>query len=133
MWIHKVNAEKTKFGFFKIPKNCVNAEHGNFEELLKHDEKREVKSAVVNWFNHKHGYVDFWVGLNGYDSITLFADGVSDGEDIYFMDFEVFGDYLVHYDGEPDWIKNRGYVDRAIKLDKILRNVKKLQESYIEG
>lgn len=133
MWIWKVKAEKSEFGFFRIPKNCLNAEHGNFEVLLKTDERREVKSAVVNWFNHKHDYVDFWVGLNGYDSITLFADGIDEGEDIYFMDFSVKGDYLIHYDGEEDWIKNREYVDRAIKLDKILRNVKKLQESHSQG
>lgn len=129
MWIHKINAEKTKFGFFKIPKNCVNAEWGNFEELLKRDEKKEVKSAVVNWFNHKHGYVDFWVSFNGYDSITLYTNGEIE-EDIYFHDFQVFGDYLVHYDGESDWLKNKDKVQRTIKLDKILRNVKKLQESH---
>ena len=129
MWIWKINSEKTKFGFFKIPKNCVNAEWGRFEELLKIDERKEVKSAVVNWFNYKHNGINFWVGLNGYDSILLMADGGVE-EEIYFRDFQVFGEYLVHFNDVQDWYKNKDKIDRSIKIDKILRNVKKLQKSH---
>ena len=32
-WTYKITAEKTRYGFYKIPKNCTNAEFGNFEEL----------------------------------------------------------------------------------------------------
>jgi len=137
MWIWKVTAEKSKFGFFRIPKNCVNAEWGNFEKTLEYDDKKEVKSAVVNWFNHKHNYVDFWVGMNGYDFINLMADGDKESIDIYFMDFQVYGDYLVHYDGEKDWLKNRSSVNRIIKLDKIAnrlkKNEQKSKESHCQG
>ena len=130
MWIYKIKAEKTKFGFFKIPKNCVNAEWGNFEELLKSDYKKEVKSAVVNWFNDKYNQ-EFSIGMNGYHSILLITnDNIQ--EEIDFIDYQIIGDYLVHYDGEKDWIKNRKLVNRSIKIDKILkRNEQKLQKSYL--
>lgn len=130
MWIWKVNSEKTKFGFFKIPKNCVNAEMYRFEELLKTDYHKELKSAIINWFSEKHNHINFNIGMNGYDSILLITDN-NIQEEIHFNgDFSVKDDYLIHYDNEQDWINNRGIVDRSIKIDKILTNVKKLQKSH---
>lgn len=131
MWIYKITAEKSKEGFYRIPKTCVNAEHGNFEELLKYDDYALVKSAVVNWFNDKHGNKDFSVGMNGRDSIILFSsDDWKKEYDYYFHNFSVVDDYLLHHTSEYEYHDvNRKYLDikkgleRKDKLNKIIEQI----------
>lgn len=117
-WTYRITAEKTKDGFYKIPKNCINADFGNFDELLKHDSRRLVKSAVVNWFNEKHGKVDFWVVMNGTDMIHLSNGKVS--EEIYFFNYMVNDDHLIYTENEKDWNECRFKSIRKAKIKKII-------------
>jgi len=108
MWIYHITAEKSENGFYRIPKTCINAEHGCFEELLKFDNYRLVKSAVVNWFNDKHGNKDFCVGMNGHDSIILFSsDDWKEEHDYYFNNFCVMDDYLLFHENEDEYYEVR--------------------------
>lgn len=130
-WIHHIKAEKSSHGFYKIPETCINAYHGNFEELLKYDDYALVKSAVVNWFNDKHGNKDFSVGMNGHDSIILFSsDNWKEEHDYYFNNFMVIDDYLLHHNNaeEYDEIKKeyrelKIVLQRKDKLNKIMEQI----------
>jgi hypothetical protein len=119
MWIYKIKAKYTEHGFWKIPKNCVNAEWGNFEELLKKDDYREVKSAIVNWFNDTRckGVVPFSINFNGHDCIYLQAD--KQMEEFYFMDYSVMDKYLLHHTNETEYNKIRKrYLDNRMVLNR---------------
>lgn len=120
MWIYKIKAKKTEDGFYKIPKNCVNAEFYRFEEMLKTDDRKLIKSAIIDWFNTINKGVDFSVNFNGYDCIYLQASG--DMEEIYFFNYSVVDDYLVHHKNESEWRSIRKMVDRHKKINKILNN-----------
>lgn len=130
-WLYHIKAEKTKDGFYKIPETCVNAYHGNFEELLKYDDNALVKSAVVNWFNDKHGNKDFSIGMNGRDSIILFSsDNWSKEYDYYFQNFELWDDFLLHHDNYEEWLSiKKEYqhlkviLQRKDKLNKIMEQI----------
>jgi len=130
-WMHHITAEKAKEGFYRIPKTCVNAYHGNFEELLKYDDYCLVKSAVVNWFNDKHGNKDFSVGMNGHDSIILFSsDDWNEEHDYYFHNFIVIDDYLLHHNNEKEYnevkIEYANFkivLQRKDKLNKLLNKI----------
>ncbi len=121
MWIYKIKAEKTEDGFYKIPKNCVNAEFYRFEEMLKSDERRLIKSAIVNWFSSINKGADFSVNFNGYDCIYL--QGGGEMEEFYFFDYSIVDDCLVHHKNENEWRSIRKMVDRYKKIDKILSNL----------
>ena len=130
-WMYHITAEKSEFGFYRIPKTCVNAEFGNFEISLKTDDNRLVKSAIVNWFNEKHGNNKFAVGMNGHDSIILFANDNKE-HDYYFQNFMVIDDYLLHHINEQEYIDiKKEYAELKIvlqrkdKLNKLLKNIKR--------
>ncbi len=130
-WMYHITAEKAKEGFYRIPKTCVNAYHGNFEGLLKFDDYALVKSAVVNWFNDKHGNKDFCVGMNGRDSIILFSsDNWKEEYDYYFNNFEVIDDYLLYHDNyeeclsiRKEYQENKIVLQRKDKLNKIIEQI----------
>lgn len=131
-WMYRIKAEKSKEGFYRIPKTCVNAYHGNFEELLKHDVYAVLKSAIVNWFNDKHGNKDFSIGMNGYDSIILFSsDNWSKEYDYYFRNFIILDDdYLLHHNNETEYNDirieyehNRIVLKRKDKLNRIMKQI----------
>lgn len=130
-WMHHITAKKSEHGFYRIPKTCVNAFHGNFEKLLEYDDNRLVKSAVVNWFNDKHGNKDFSVGMDGHDSIILFSsDDWNEEHDYYFYNFCVIDDYLLHHEDEEEYnqIKkeyndNKIVLQRKDKLNKLLGKI----------
>jgi hypothetical protein len=129
--MYHIKAEKSSHGFYKIPETCVNAYHGNFEELLKYDDYAIVKSAVVNWFNDKHGNKDFSVGMNGRDSIILFSsDDWKEEYDYYFYNFCVMDDYLLYHENswEYDTIRQeytelKIVLQRKDKLNKIIEQL----------
>jgi len=123
MWIYKIKAKKSRHGFWKIPKNCVNAEFYRFEEMLKRDEKKLYKSAICNWFSDNIKGKDFDVAMNGYDCIYLRGD--TEIEEFYFHNFNVIGDYLIYHENETEYNETRLLVERAQKLDKILGKLKK--------
>ena len=130
-WMYHITAVKSEFGFYRIPKTCVNAYHGNFEKCLEYDDNRLVKSAVVNWFNDKHGNIDFSVGMNGHDSIILFSsDDWNKEHDYYFHNFCVIDDYLLHHNNEKEYneikIEYANFkivLQRKDKLNKIIEQL----------
>lgn len=130
-WMYHITVEKSKHGFYRIPKTCVNAYHGNFEKLLEYDDNCLVKSAVVNWFNDKHGNKDFSVGMNGRDSIILFSsDDWTKEYDYYFQNFMVIDDYLLHHTNEEEYNQirkeynnNKIVLQRKDKLNKLLGKI----------
>lgn len=130
MWVFRLKSEKNKFGYYTIPENCINSKFYRFDELLKIDEHKLIKSAVINWFNEKHKFVDFYIGMNGIYSIDLSTNKCN--EEIDFGEFEIIDNYLIHYDDSADWDNNKHIVMRTIKIDKILRkNESILQKNNI--
>ena len=131
-WTYKITAEKTRYGFYRIPKNCTNADFGNFEELLKNDSYREVKSAIVNWFNDKYKNINFWVVMNGLDMIHLSNGKVS--KEIYFGNYQVIDEHLIYTESQQDWLECRFKSIREAKIKKIRKRYEqKSKESHIEG
>lgn len=131
MWMYHITAEKSEHGFYRIPKTCVNAEFGNFEKLLETDERRLIKSAIVNWFNDIHKNKDFSVGMNGYDSIILFSsENWNEEHDYYFHCFSVMDDYLLYHENEREYNEIREkykglriVLQRKNKLEKITQKI----------
>ena len=138
-WMYHITADKSKHGFYRIPKTCVNAYHGNFEKLLEYDDNKLVKSAVVNWFNDKHGNNLFSVGMNGHDSIILFAND-SKEHDYYFNNFRVIDDFLLHHDNEreyneikKEYLDNKIILQRKDKLNKLLVKIETPRIYYLKN
>ena len=124
MWLYKIKAEKSEHGFYRIPKTCVNAEYGRFEKLLEYDDSRLVKSAVVNWFNEKHNFNDFYVGLNGINSIILY-DNKNKEHDLCFQNFNVINEgYLIYHENQEEYEHMKFLVSRHQKIDKLLNKIK---------
>ncbi len=122
MWIYKIKEEKNINGFWNIPKNCVNAEFGNFEQILKYDDKRLVKSALCNWFNDIHKGEDFSINFNGYDSIYLQGNGRM--EEFEFFNYSVIENYLIYHTNETEYEHMKFLANRCSKIDKILGLIK---------
>ena len=122
MWIYRIKAKKSRYGFWKIPKNCVNAEFYRFEQMLKTDEKKAIKSAICNWFSDKIKGKDFAVCMNGYDFIHLQSD--KENEEFYFHNFNIIGDYLLHHTNEIEYNEVNFLVKRVQKLDRIVSKIK---------
>jgi hypothetical protein len=123
MWIYKIQAKKSKkYGFWKIPKNCLNAQMFRFEEMLKTDDKAKVKSALCNWFSDKIKGADFNVGMNGYSSILLQSD--KESEEFDFFNFSIVGDYLLYHTNEIEYNRINFLVKRVQKLHKIVSKIK---------
>jgi hypothetical protein len=120
MWIYKIRAEK-KYDFWKIPKNCVNAESHSFEEMLRTDNKRMVKSALCNWFSDKIKGEKFCIAMNGYDFIHLQSD--KENKEFHFHNFNIVGDYLVHHTNEIEYKQINFLAGRAQKLCKLMNKI----------
>jgi len=119
MWIHKINAELTEHGFYKIPKQCLNAQFYRFEEMLKTDEKRLIKSAIVNWYYDKYK-CDFNVAMNGYECIYLCKDKEID--EFYFHGYNIYNGYLINHNNQEEYYRGNFIVDRMLKINKILHH-----------
>jgi hypothetical protein len=122
MWIYKIKGEKNTNGFWDIPKNCVNAEFGNFDQILKYDDKRLVKSALCNWFSDIHNNELFSINFNGYDSICL--QGSDRMEEFEFYHYSVIENYLLHHTNEIEYEQVKFLANRYFKIDKILGLIK---------
>lgn len=123
MWIYKIKSKKSRYGFWKIPKNCVNAEFYRFEEMLKSDEKKLYKSAICNWFSDRIKGKDFDVAMNGRDCIYL--RGNTEVEEFYFQNFNVIDNYLIYHENESEYNESKLLVDRFCKIDHIISKIKK--------
>jgi hypothetical protein len=118
--MYKIKSEFTEYDFWKIPKNCVNAEWGNFEEYLKLDFYRKVRSAIVNWFNDTEckGITSFSINFNGYDAICLQSD--KEMKEFYFTNYCVIDNYLFHHTNEKEYnYITKKYYDNKIVLSRI--------------
>jgi len=123
MWIYKIKVKKSDDGFWKIPKNCFNAEFYRFEEMLKTDDNKMIKSALCNYFSDKIKGADFNVGMNGYSSILLQSD--KENEEFDFYNFNVIDNYLIYHENEVEYNESKLLVERAQKLDHIISKIKK--------
>lgn len=119
MFIYKINQKLIDNGFYKIPKQCLNAEFYRFEEMLKADDKKLIKSALVNWFYNKYK-LDFVVALNGTDCIYLSTDYKTD--ELYFINYTVYNGYLIHHKNYQEYLNCKLMVDRVLKIDKVLNH-----------
>ena len=117
MFIYKINQKLTDNGFYKIPKQCLNVRFYRFEEMLKTDDKKLIKSALVNWFYDKYK-MDFVVALNGMDCIYLSTD--YNTYELYFINYDVYNGYLIHHKNYEEYLNCNFMVDRALKIDKVL-------------
>ncbi|MFW6233664.1 MAG: hypothetical protein ACOC3Z_03305 [Nanoarchaeota archaeon] len=121
MKIYKIKNKVNEHGFYTISKKCINGEFYRFNDMLKTDERKLIKSAICNWFEDKYGI--YVVCLNGYDSISLQSDKTNEIEDFYFNEYIIYkNDYLVKFDDWLDFKNNEHVIERYVKLDK-LKNI----------
>lgn len=117
--IYKINRELNEHGFYTISENCINGEFYRFNELLKSDHNKLIKSAICNWFENKHGrYV---VAFNGNDCIYLQSEKTNEIEEIYYQShFQVYDGYLIYYDDwKLDYYDKKDLIHRYIKINKL--------------
>ena len=117
--IYKIKRKLNKHGFYTISKNCINGEFYRFNELLKTDDNKLLKSAICNWFEDK--YVRYAVVFNGYECIYLQSEKTNEIEEIYFQShFQIYDDYLIYYDDwKTDYYNKKDLIERYIKINNI--------------
>lgn len=121
MWIYKIKQKINKHGFYDTPENCTNAKFGNFDELLKSDDHKLVKSAIVNWFSNNDK--SFFISMNGIDSIYLQSDVLM--EEYYFQNFNVINWYLIQHSNQEEY--------QSVLLLNRYKKIKKIKTKWLEN
>ena len=114
MWIYKIKTSLNEHGYYPIPDNFNNLY--NYDNSLKIDEFKLIKSSILNWFCDRYKNNECCVVLNGHYSIILNSDIDYTNQEYNFMNFNIMDGYLMYHENQSEYCYIMKMLERHKKL-----------------